>query len=232
MRNLSRYLKLFSTALFISFVGHTSANAQAPNGIIKGAVHTLDGKPISYVTISLVGLRHLASSNQQGDFTFKNIPAGKYLIKANCAGFLEQTQETQVPAGQTITIDIRMKEDVRTLDDVVITAFRKTNNEIETRAGKADIKAMDMPQSITVIGKETLAQQQTQRMSDVLKNVNGVYIMGTTGGTQEEIAGRGFAFGANNTFKNGSRINNGVMPELSSLESVPSYSEMLPPGEF
>jgi iron complex outermembrane receptor protein len=59
-----------------------------------------------------------------------------------------------------------------------------------------------------------------QSLGDALKNVNGVYIMGTSGGTQEEIAGRGYAFSSSNTFRNGVRYNNSVLPEMSSLERV------------
>ncbi|MBI1780195.1 MAG: TonB-dependent receptor [Sphingobacteriales bacterium] len=44
--------------------------------------------------------------------------------------------------------------------------------------------------------------------------------MGTTGGFQEEIAARGFAFNSSNTFKNGVRYNNAVMPEMSSVEKL------------
>jgi iron complex outermembrane receptor protein len=93
-------------------------------------------------------------------------------------------------------------------------------NEQQVNIGKSPIKAFDLPQSVIAINSKVLQEQQTLRVSDVLKNVSGVYTMGTTGGTQEEIAGRGFAFGSNNTFKNGVRFNNGVMPEISSLESV------------
>jgi iron complex outermembrane recepter protein len=70
------------------------------------------------------------------------------------------------------------------------------------------------------ISKDVLEQQQTLQLSDALRNVNGVYVMGTTGGNQEELAGRGFAYNSSNTFKNGARFNNGVRPEMSSLEKV------------
>ncbi|HYJ37965.1 MAG TPA: TonB-dependent receptor, partial [Chitinophagaceae bacterium] len=55
---------------------------------------------------------------------------------------------------------------------------------------------------------------------DALMNVNGVYVYGTTGGSQEEIGARGYAFNSSNTFKNGVRYNNGIMPEMSALEKV------------
>lgn len=96
----------------------------------------------------------------------------------------------------------------------------KTKNEEPVTIGKLAIKPIDLPQAVASIDRTILDQQQTTRMSDALKNFNGVYIMGSTGGYQEEIAGRGFAFSSSNTFKNGIRFNNSAMPEMSALERI------------
>lgn len=116
-------------------------------------------------------------------------------------------------------LNFTISESARQLAEVVIIGAWSVN-ERPVNIGKIAIRPMDLPQSITVISRETMEQQQVLRMSDVLRNTNGVYVMGTTGGTQEEIAARGFAFGSSSTFKNGVRFNNGVMPETSSLERV------------
>jgi iron complex outermembrane recepter protein len=50
--------------------------------------------------------------------------------------------------------------------------------------------------------------------------VNGVYLTTTRGSVQESFAARGYSFGSTNLFKNGSRVNSGAMPEMSSLEKV------------
>ncbi len=96
----------------------------------------------------------------------------------------------------------------------------KGNNQQSINIGKMAIKAMDLPQSVAVIDRQIIEQQQATQLSDILKNINGVYQMGATGGVQEEIAARGFAFGSSNTFKNGIRFNNGIRPEITSLEKV------------
>src|SRR5205085_1330961 len=62
--------------------------------------------------------------------------------------------------------------------------------------------------------------QQAQRLSDVIRNVNGVYVTTTRGAVQESFGARGYGFGSSNLFKNGARINSGVTPEMSSLERV------------
>ncbi|WP_395054601.1 TonB-dependent siderophore receptor [Flavobacterium sp.] len=89
--------------------------------------------------------------------------------------------------------------------------------------GKSKIKPLDLPQATAIIQKETLEQQQVLRISDVLKNTNGVYVSGAnnaSGNNQEEFGSRGFTFSGSNTFKNGIRFNGSLIPETSSLESV------------
>jgi iron complex outermembrane receptor protein len=108
---------------------------------------------------------------------------------------------------------------LKNLAEVTIKSVKNVNR-IPLSIGKLAINPMDLPQATTVIDRDVLVRQQALDMSDVLRNVNGVYQMGNTGGVQTEIAGRGFAFGSSNTFKNGVRFNNGIKPEISSLESV------------
>ncbi|BCY29587.1 TonB-dependent siderophore receptor [Flavobacterium okayamense] len=103
------------------------------------------------------------------------------------------------------------------LNEVVVDG---KNKDKELTSGKAKIKEMDLPQASSIVTSEVLKQQQVTTLTDVLKNANGVYIMGTTGGYQEEIASRGFNLGSNNTFKNGIRYYNGMMIETSGLEKV------------
>jgi len=97
-------------------------------------------------------------------------------------------------------------------------AFLPQNNPVNI--GKAGIKTMDLPQASAIISSAVLTNQQTNSLSDILKNANGVYIMGTTGGYQEEIASRGFPLSSSNTFKNGIRYFNGMSIETSGLEKV------------
>ena len=124
-----------------------------------------------------------------------------------------------VIAGQSSDIGFMLAENANQLTEVVVTANRSIN-ERPVSIGKMAIKPMDLPQSIAVITKDVLERQQALHLSDALVNVNGVYVYGTTGGGQEEIGGRGYAFNSSNTFKNGARFNNGAMPEMSSLEKV------------
>ncbi len=105
----------------------------------------------------------------------------------------------------------------RILDEVSIISNQQKTPVSATRSG---IKSMDLPQSVQVVGSETIGQQQSIRLSDVVKNVNGVYVSSARGGAQESFYSRGYDMSANNMFKNGFRFNSGSIPEVSSLEKV------------
>ncbi|TBX70055.1 TonB-dependent receptor [Flavobacterium silvisoli] len=107
-----------------------------------------------------------------------------------------------------------------TLKEVIIISQQQ---KTIVKSGKANIKPLDLPQASMVIGKETIKQQQILRLSEALKNANGIYVSGASnasGNNQEELGSRGFTFSGGNTFKNGVRINGSIIPEASSLESI------------
>ena len=104
-----------------------------------------------------------------------------------------------------------------TLKDVIITTNREPKPVTAVRSG---LKPMDNPQAIQVIGSEIINQQQAIRLSEVLKNANGVYVSSARGGAQESFFSRGYDMSANNMFKNGFRYNAGSIPDISGLDKV------------
>ncbi|MEN9997472.1 MAG: hypothetical protein RI922_462 [Bacteroidota bacterium] len=157
-------------------------------------------------------------TNKNGQFTLVVERKLDYLITVEKEGYRTvQFQHVLENEANNITIPLTKLE--HDLSEVKIVGS-KTMNERLIEIGKIPIKPFDLPQAIAIVDRVIIEQQQSEQLSDVLKNTNGVYIMGATGGYQEEIAGRGFAFGSSNTFKNGVRFNNAIMPEVSGLEKM------------
>ncbi|MEP7219347.1 MAG: TonB-dependent receptor, partial [Bacteroidota bacterium] len=194
------------------------AKAQS-TGSVQGTIRTTDGVPASSVTVVIKGSRKRGMTGKDGAYILKDIQAGNYTIVATHVGMNPQEKGVEVVAGGATRIDFEMEEGVLESEGVMVTA-NKSRNGVPVSIGKVNIAPMDLPQSIATVDRTVIEQQQALHLSDVLKNVNGVYQMGGTGGIQEEIAGRGFAFGSSNTFKNGVRFNNSAMPEVSSLERM------------
>lgn len=93
-------------------------------------------------------------------------------------------------------------------------------NKARLQSGKSQISIMDTPQPVAIVTHEIIEQQQSKQLSEVLQNVNGIYITSSRGNSQDSFGGRGFIFGNDNIFKNGARVNSGVFPEVSGLERV------------
>lgn len=188
----------------------------AQTGTIIGTVMSNDKQVIPSVSIELD--RQKTKTDEVGKFKIVDIPYGIYTLVFEKEGFYSKTVEVKIEQNET-NLEFVLQTKEKQLDQITVIGTR-SQNEKPVEIGKIGIRPLDLPQSVATVDKEVIEQQQSQLLSDVLKNTNGVYIAGNTGGYQEEIAGRGFAFGSSNTFKNGVRFNNAVMPEISALERL------------
>ena len=103
------------------------------------------------------------------------------------------------------------------LNEVIVTKNKEPKAVTAVRSG---LKPLDNPQTVQVISSEIIDQQQAIRLSEVLKNANGVYVSSARGGAQESFYSRGYDMSANNMFKNGFRYNAGSIPDVSGLDKV------------
>jgi len=108
---------------------------------------------------------------------------------------------------------------IQQIEDVLL---HKTGNPNKAKplSSKSNLTMMETPQPVAIVTHEIIEQQQSKQLSDVLQNVNGVYITSSRGNSQDSFGGRGFQLGNDNIFKNGGRMNSGVFPEVSGLERV------------
>src|SRR3954451_12968493 len=202
-------MKHFLIVLF-SLFSFTALMSQQQQGKITGKIMTSDGKPAPYVNITIKETKENIVASEDGSFTINTDKECTCTIVVSFNGLKTQEQKVNIQNGKTVELNFKLQENAEELNEVVVTAFRGLNDK-SASIGKLPIAPRDLPQSIVVIDKSILDRQQALTMSDVLQNTNGVYIMGTTGGYQEEIAARGYAFTSSNTFKNGARFNNGIM---------------------
>jgi iron complex outermembrane receptor protein len=198
---------------------HRPQHNRTNSGIVTGRVSLANGEDADHVSILVKGTSFGTSPEADGSFRLK-VPAGWQVLVVTCLGCTPQEVAVEVKAGQTTTLPpIALAQGNQELREVTVVG-NKSLNQRPTSIGKLAIAPLDMPQSSVTVERQVLEQQQALRISDVLANVSGVYVMGATGGMQEEIASRGFAYTSANTFKNGVRFNNGIMPEVSSLERM------------
>ncbi|MBJ6108097.1 TonB-dependent receptor [Hymenobacter sp. BT523] len=198
---------------------HRHAKRHDQTGEVTGRIELADGQAAEQVSVRVKGTTVGVNSAADGTFRLQ-APAGWQVLTVTCLGCTPQEVTVEVKAGQTVAAQpVRLAPGEQQLQEVTVRGAKSLNQRTPS-VGKMPIAPLDNPQSTVTIEREVLEQQQALRLSDVLANVSGVYVMGATGGTQEEIASRGFAYSSANTFKNGVRFNNGIMPEVSSLERM------------
>ncbi|PWN61588.1 TonB-dependent siderophore receptor [Chryseobacterium viscerum] len=127
--------------------------------------------------------------------------------------FIAVSASSQMKNAEADTIRTQTIEDIN---------LHKTGNPNQAKpfSTKSNLTVMETPQPIAIVTHEIIEQQQAKQLSDVLQNINGMYITSSRGNSQDSFGGRGFILGNDNIFKNGSRINSGVFPEVSGLERV------------
>lgn len=212
---MSYQIKFLLILLFSSICLHAQNT-----GIIEGKITSSDGYPISGIVIKMGKPVVSTETNEDGEFRFENFPEGHHSITLEGTGLKKQTKAVDVQANQVSNVTFILNEDITSLSELVIKINDSPNKKRENVLSGLDIKAMDLPQSIQIIGNQTIEQQQAIKLSDVVKNVNGVYVGSARGAAQESFWSRGYDMSSNNMFKNGFRFNNGSMPEVSSLERV------------
>jgi iron complex outermembrane receptor protein len=208
-------IRILFILLFTSFY----INAQE-NGIVEGKIISSDGFPISGIVIKLGKASNTNKTNTNGEFIFTHFPTGNQTITLEGEGLKKQSKEIKVLANETTFVEFKLVEDIQALKEIVIVIKKSPNKKRETVLSGLEIKPLDLPQSVQIIGNAVIFQQQTIRLSDVVKNINGVYVGSARGGAQESFWSRGYDMSANNMFKNGFRFNSGSMPEVASLEKV------------
>ena len=214
-----RFSKTFLLITFFSLLVSVCFANDEYNGKIIGKVITSDGQPVAWVSITVKNTSISAISDEAGGFILKNIKPGVYTVTASYTGLQPVEKMVNVSDETASEITFTLKTTARQLSEIIVDG-RRSQNLRPVSIGKLPIAPMDLPQSISVINQNVIKNQQSQRLSDVIKNVNGVYLSSTRGGVQETFAARGYRMSDDNIYKDGARVSASVMPEMSSLERV------------
>jgi iron complex outermembrane receptor protein len=184
---------------------------------INGKITTSDGDPVVYATVLLENTNVATSSNENGLFSFY-APEGKYLIKVSSIGYQTIKKEFVVSPTNSSTVNFTLSESSNQLQEVEILGRKaKTYKNNETFAAtKTATKIKDIPQAVSYVTKEVIADQQAYRVNDIIKNVSGV----NQYSWYDDFSFRGFRSGQ--TYINGLRVIGlfGPQPLLANIERV------------
>lgn len=149
MKHLILFVSLISFSISTAFQAPIEINI----GDLSGIVLDKDfQEPIPYATIIINDLEgNLISGNisqEDGSFTIKDIPAGKYNFQAQFIGYKTYSKEIEITkTNSTVSIGtIFLETDIAMLDDVNIIAERTTIEQ------KIDRKVINVGKDLTTLG--------------------------------------------------------------------------------
>ncbi|WP_282074774.1 TonB-dependent receptor [Maribacter aquivivus] len=133
----------------------------AQNSTISGTVSSKDGSE-AYVNIYLKGTEVGTASNENGQYTLKNIPSGKYTLIASTIGFERFYKTITIVESENQIVNISLSPSTESLDEMVVTGTLKPVSRLES------------PVPVEVYKPTFFKKNPTASIFEALQNVNGV----------------------------------------------------------
>ncbi|WP_462267475.1 TonB-dependent receptor domain-containing protein [Mucilaginibacter sp.] len=142
--------------LLLLLCGAGWASAQTSTVKVTGTLLTQEGKPLDYATVSLLQAKDSAIvkgalSSEAGVYTFNNVKAGTYIIRATAVGYTKVSSKPFAASGNEIIIPaLVLATAQKALNEVTITGIKPL---IERQADKT---VMNVENSVLAAGNSAI----------------------------------------------------------------------------
>ncbi|GAA4310292.1 TonB-dependent receptor [Mucilaginibacter gynuensis] len=138
----------------------------------------VDGQPLASGAVTLVELAKTTLTDEQGQYTFKNITPGNYTIKIQVLGAAQKDLPVTVIAGQQAIVDYQLpKENVTSLQEVTIPGNKnKFFKKESVYIARLPLKNLENPQVYNSVSKELIQEQVALDLGSISKSVPGAGI--------------------------------------------------------
>ena len=158
-------------------------------GVLSGKVTDQNGLPLAGVSVHLESTRYGTLSDERGNYQIK-APEGSYTLICSHLGFREGSITVVIGSDHAGAGNVRLYPDEREMNEVMITGVKmQTSTVSPTR-----VQALDVPQSISVVGQRIIKQQAAFDLATITRNVPGVIFTGSYSGagSAQFFSARGF----------------------------------------
>lgn len=184
--------------------------AQAPIGMIAGAVSDDSGAVVQGATISVTnldtGLKRELISNADGQYSVPALPAGRYEVRSQMAGFRQTVREAMVIVGSTTNVDLTLQLGAVTEVvnvDAATAQISYDSHKIDGVIGRTQIESLPLNGRSFLqlaflepgvgVGTESLAQYNAQFSVSVLGSSSGKTALTVDGGNVRNAINGGTA---------------------------------------
>lgn len=172
-----KIIKNIYILLLFSFVGNIYAQT-----IVSGSVADEQGNPIFGATVSLTKQDNTIGvlTDAKGVFQL-NVPQGIYEFEARFLGYATSQKSVDINSSTTLELGIIVLiEAAESLQNVEVIGRARTdyNSDYSFSATKVAIANKELPQAITTVTKELIADRLAFQLPDAVKTVSNVALTG------------------------------------------------------
>jgi iron complex outermembrane receptor protein len=140
---------VFAMAIFLPFVSHAQYSI---SGKVKDKITS---ESLAGATVLLENTYRATATNSQGDFVFKNLKAGDYIIRVSYIGYATTTK--QISLNADIQLEFELEKSVVLSDEVIVSATRidKRSALTFTNVTKEQIEKINLGQDIPILLDQT-----------------------------------------------------------------------------
>lgn len=192
IRTLLKQMLLIGVLVSISLL---AAIAQSSPQQLQGRVTDFQGKALTDINIRLEGRNEPFTSNASGHFTIPDLQPGRYMIYFSGIGYKRLKQPLVIEAGKKQELVFVLSVEELGLQQVEILG-RKGNSyksDYTFGATKTATYLKDVPQAVSIVTKELMADRQVEKAWEVTKMMSGV----NRYSNYNDIVIRGFRSGEN-----------------------------------
>ncbi|MCX6561821.1 MAG: TonB-dependent receptor [Candidatus Aminicenantes bacterium] len=156
------------TASILLLVGSLVLGSAAAEGVVKGRVVTLDGKPVSGAIVSVAGESVRAETDADGAFSLEVPGAARYRLIVKHPSFYEETILFG-PGDRSAAVIVRLTPLIRQSEEIAVTALRYPES------------ISKIPAAQTVVSSEALAERMAPNITEALSDIPGLAPLGSGG---------------------------------------------------
>lgn len=156
--------------LIVLFTGNGRAQ-----GVLKGRVIDAQNLSLPGANVLVQGTTFGTVTDQKGDFSIPNLPAGNVEIKVSYLGYGELIKAAQIQTGQTTTLDFKMDESVLLASEFVVFGDRL----------KGQAKALNQQKNnaniTNIVSSDQIGRFPDANIGDALKRIPGITMQNDQG---------------------------------------------------
>jgi len=157
-------------------------------GTVQGTVVDGQGRPLPGAQVAVAGTQRGSVTDGQGNYSIEGVPTGEQTLRAQFVGYKPQTQTVSIEAGETVTADFTLQQDLLQMEEAVVTGSFQERSKMESSV------------AITTLNSAKIEDENAQNLSDLMKAVPGMWVESSGGQGGNNVFTRGLPSAGKLTF--------------------------------